>query len=161
MATRKTSKVSAKKASAKRAPPKKAPPKSQAPVLLSGGNPQIAKGDGDAPVQAYIAAMPAWKKDVGQKLDALIQKSVPGVKKAVKWNSPFYGIEGQGWFLSFHVFTRYVKVTFFRGTSLLPVPPGTSKHPEVRYVDVHEGELDEAQLKKWVKQAAKLPGWIP
>jgi len=156
MATRKTSTMSAKKASAKKAPPKK-----KSVVLLSGGNPQIAKGDGDAPVQAYIAAMPAWKKDVGQKLDLLIQKSVPGVKKAVKWNSPFYGIEGQGWFLSFHVFTRYVKVTFFRGTSLSPVPPGTSKHPEVRYVDVHEGELDEAQLKKWVKQAAALPGWTP
>jgi hypothetical protein len=128
--------------------------------LLSGGNPQIAKADGAAPVKAYIAAMPGWKRDVGKRLDALIVRTVPNVRKAVKWNSPFYGIEGQGWFLSFHVFTRYVKVTFFRGTSLRPVPPGTSKHEEVRYLDIHEGdELDEAQMAKWVKQAAKLPGW--
>jgi hypothetical protein len=108
------------------------------PVLLAGGNPQIAKAEGDAPVQAYIAAMPAWKSDVGRRLDALIARNVPDVRKAVKWNSPFYGIEGQGWFLSFHVFTRYVKVTFFRGASLRPVPPGASKHKEVRYVDIHE-----------------------
>ena len=129
-------------------------------VLLAGGNPQIAKGDGDAPVQAYLAAMPGWKRDLGKRLDALIVRTVPKVRKAVKWNSPFYGIEGQGWFLSFHVFTRYVKVTFFRGTSLKPVPPGTSTHEEVRHLDIHEGdELDEAQLAKWVKQAAALPGW--
>jgi len=133
----------------------------QARRLLSGGNPQIAKADGDAPVQAYIAAMPGWKRDLGKRLDALIVRSVPHVRKAVKWNSPFYGIEGQGWFLGFHTFTRYVKVTFFRGTSLRPVPPVASKHDEVRYVDIHEGELDEAQMAAWVKQAAALPGWDP
>jgi hypothetical protein len=131
-------------------------------TLLSGGNPQIAKAEGDAPVQAYIAAMPGWKRDLGKRLDALIVRSVPGVRKAVKWNSPFYGIEDQGWFLSFHVFARYVKVTFFRGTSLRPVPPGASKHKDVRYLDIHEDdELDEAQLVNWVKQAAALPGWVP
>jgi hypothetical protein len=130
-------------------------------VLLSGGNPQIAKADGDAPVQAYIAAMPGWKRDLGKRLDALIVRNVPNVRKAVKWNSPLYGIEGQGWFLSFHVFTRYVKVTFFRGTSLRPVPPGASKHKDVRYCDIHEGdELDEAQMANWVKQAAALPGFL-
>ena len=129
--------------------------------LLSGGNPQIAKGDGDAPVQAYIAAMPGWKSDLGKRLDALIVRNVPNVRKAVKWNSPFYGIEGQGWFLGFHVFTRYVKVTFFRGTSLRPVPPGgTGK--DARWIDIHEGDKpDEAQLATWVKQAAALPGWDP
>ena len=127
-------------------------------VLLSGGNPQIAKADGDAPVQAYIAAMPGWKSDVGKRLDALIERKVPKVRKAVKWNTPFYGIEGQGWFLAFHVFARYVKVTFFRGTSLRPVPPGPSKHPETRYLDIHEGEFDETQIASWVKQAAALPG---
>jgi hypothetical protein len=130
-------------------------------VLLSGGNPQIAKADGDAPVQAYIAAMPGWKRDLGKRLDALIVRNVPNVHKAVKWNSPFYGIEGQGWFLSFHVFTHYVKVTFFRGMSLRPVPPGASKHKDVRYFDIHEGdELDEAQMATWVKQAAALPGFL-
>jgi|EndMetStandDraft_8_1072994.scaffolds.fasta_scaffold02117_5 hypothetical protein len=130
-------------------------------VLLSGGNPRIAKAEGDAPVQAYIAAMPGWKRDLGTRLDALIVRSVPNVRRAVKWNSPFYGIEGQGWFLSFHVFTRYVKVTFFRGTSLRPVPPGASKHKNVRYVDLHEGdELNEAQMATWVKQAAALPGFL-
>ena len=129
--------------------------------LLSGGNPQIAKGDGDAPVQSYIAAMPDWRRDVGRRLDALIVLTVPGVRKAIKWNSPFYGIEGQGWFLSFHVFTRYVKVTFFKGGSLRPVPPGASKQKDVRYLDIHEGELDEAQMAAWVKQAAALPGWVP
>src|SRR5687767_9003262 len=129
--------------------------------LLSGGNPQIAKADGDAPVQAFIAAMPGWKRDVGRRLDALIVRTVPNVRKAVKWNSPFYGVEGQGWFLSFHVFARYVKVTFFRGTSLRPVPPGPSKDKNVRYYDIHEDDLDEAQLANWVKQAAALPGWIP
>ncbi|RWQ35222.1 MAG: DUF1801 domain-containing protein [Mesorhizobium sp.] len=128
------------------------------PTLLSGGNPQIPKGYGDAPVQAYIAAMPGWKSDVGRRLDAIIVRTVPGVHKAVKWNSPFYGIEGQGWFLSFHVFTRYVKVTFFRGTSLSPVPAGGSKHKEVRYLDVYEDQLDEAQFAAWVKQASQLPG---
>ena len=151
----KTSKKSAKVK--KRAAPR---PRAAKPVkLLSGGNPQIAKGYGDAPVQAYIAAMPGWKRDIGRRLDALIARTVPGVRKAVKWNSPFYGVEGQdGWFLSFHCFTRYVKVTFFRGTSLRPVPPGTSKHPEVRYLDIHEGQLDDAQLEDWVRQAAALPG---
>lgn len=129
------------------------------PVLLSGGNPQIAKGNGDAPVRAYIAAMPDWKSDVGRRLDALIVRTVPGVGKAVKWNSPFYGIEGEGWFLSFHCFTKYIKVTFFRGTSLRPVPPGESKHPEVRYLDIRQDEpLDETQLAAWVKQASQLPG---
>ncbi|MER8826346.1 DUF1801 domain-containing protein [Mesorhizobium sp. M0938] len=128
------------------------------PTLLSGGNPQIPKGYGDAPVQAYIAAMPGWKSDVGRRLDATIVRTVPSVHKAVKWNSPFYGIEGQGWFLSFHVFARYVKVTFFRGTSLRPVPPGESKHKEVRYLDVYEDQLDEAQFAAWVKQASQLPG---
>jgi hypothetical protein len=129
------------------------------PTLLSGGNPQIPKGEGDAPVQAYIAAMPGWKSDVGRRLDAIVTRTVPTVRKAVKWNSPFYGTEGQeGWFLSFHVFTKYVKVTFFRGTSLDPVPPGKSKHPEVRYLDIYEGEFDEAQFADWVKQASGLPG---
>jgi len=129
--------------------------------LLSGGNPQIAKADGDAPVQAYIGAMPGWKRDLGQRLDALVVRSVPSVRKAVKWNSPFYGIEGRGWFLSFHVFTRYVKLTFFRGASLRPAPPGESKQKEVRYLDIHESDqLDEAQLISWVQQAAALPGWL-
>jgi hypothetical protein len=140
---------------------KSAPKAGEKVVLLSGGNPQIAKAEGDAPVQAYIAAMPGWKRDLGKRLDALIVRNVPKVRKAVKWNSPFYGIEGQGWFLSFHVFTRYVKVTFFRGAALRPVPPGGSKHKDVRYFDVHEGEgLDEAQMATWVKQAAALPGWL-
>jgi hypothetical protein len=138
------------------------PGASGAVVLLSGGNPQIAKADGNAPVQAYIAAMPGWKRDMGTRLDALIVRTVPNVRKAVKWNSPFYGIEGQGWFLSFHVFTRYVKVTFFRGTSLRPVPPGgTAKSKDARWIDIHEDDLDEAQLATWVKQAAALPGWVP
>ncbi|NKE47614.1 DUF1801 domain-containing protein [Roseomonas frigidaquae] len=134
-----------------------------APVLLSGGNPQIAKADGDAPVQAYIAAMPGWKSDLGRRLDALITATVPQVNKAVRWNSPFYGIEGQGWFLSFHVFTRYVKVTFFQGLSLQPVPPGgTERSREVRWIDIHEAdEFPEAQMQAWVRQAASLPGWIP
>ena len=130
--------------------------------LLSGGNPQIPKGEGDAPVQAYIAAMPGWKRAVGEQVDALIARTVPGVRKAVKWNSPFYGVEGQGWFLSFHVFTRYVKLTFFRGAALDPPPPGcTPKSGESRWLDVHEGEaLDEAQLADWVRQAAAIPGWL-
>jgi hypothetical protein len=127
--------------------------------LLSGGNPQIAKADGNAPVQAYIDAMPGWKQDVGKRLDALIVRAVPNVRKAVKWNSPFFGVEGQGWFVSFHVFTRYVKVTFFNGTSLNPVPPGgTSK--DARWIDIHEDDFDEKQLTAWVKQSAKLPGWM-
>src|SRR5215472_4970962 len=130
------------------------------PALLSGGNPQIAKADGDAPVQAYIAAMPGWKRDVGRWLDALIVRTVPDVCKAVRWNTPFYGIEGQGWFLGFHCLTKYVKVAFFRGTSLRPVPPGESKQKEVRYLDIHEDDqLDETQFAAWVKQASQLPGW--
>jgi hypothetical protein len=129
------------------------------PVLLSGGNPQIAKGYGDAPVQAYIAAMPGWKSELGRSLDALIERTVPGVRKAVKWNSPFYGVEDQVWFLSFHCFTSYVKVAFFRGASLDPVPPGTSKQKEVRYLDIREHDpLDEAQFADWVRQASQLPG---
>jgi hypothetical protein len=129
-----------------------------APKLLSGGNPQIAKGEGEAPVQAYIAAMPGWKRDVGRRLDALIARAVPGVKKAVKWNSPFYGVQSGVWFASLHCFTKYVKVTFFRGASLRPVPPGPSKHKDVRYYDIHDGELDDAQFTDWVKQASALPG---
>src|SRR5918996_348741 len=128
---------------------KPAAAKRNGPVLLVGGNPQIAKGDGDAPVRAYIAAIPGWKRDVGRRLDALIVRTVPDVHKAVKWNSPFYGIEGQGWFLSFHCFTKYIKVTFFRGTSLRPVPLGESKHNEVRYLDIYENQLDEAQFAAW------------
>jgi hypothetical protein len=129
------------------------------PVLLAGGNPQIPKGDGDAPVQAYIAAMPGWKSDVGRALDALIERAVPGVHKAVKWNSPFYGVEGDGWFLNVHCFTKYVKVAFFRGASLQPPPPGASKTPEVRYLDIHEDDvLDEVLLTSWVEQASRLPG---
>jgi hypothetical protein len=147
-------------------PPAKAGPakgrkaKKAAVVLLSGGNPQIAKADGDAPVRAYIAAMPGWKRDLGARLDALIVRTVPKVRKAVKWNSPMYGVEGQGWFLAFHVFTRCVKVTFFHGTLLRPVPPGgTGK--DARWIDIHEDDLDEAQMATWVKQAAALPGWVP
>jgi hypothetical protein len=128
------------------------------PVLLSGGNPQIAKADGDGPVQAYIAAMPGWKRDAGRRLDALIVRSVPGVRKAVRWNSPFYSVEGQGWFVAFHVYTRAVKVTFFKGTSLQPVPPG-GKSKEARWVDVHEDDVDEGQMVTWIRQAAALPGW--
>lgn len=129
--------------------------------LLSGGNPQIAKGDGDAPVQAYIAAIPGWKQEIAQRLDAIVVRTVPNVRKAVKWNSPFYGIEGQGWFLSIHVFTRYVKATFFRGASLQPVPPGAGKDKDARWIDIDEDGFDEAQMAKWVKQAASLPGWAP
>ncbi|ETF02630.1 histidine kinase [Advenella kashmirensis W13003] len=140
--------------------PKKAKgsaPESGKVTLLSGGNPQIPKGDGDAPVQAYIKAMPEWKQDIGRRLDAIIVATVPGVRKAVKWNTPFYG-KSEGWFLSFHCFTKYIKVTFFRGTSLKPIPQGTSKHPEVRYLDIRKGELDEAQFRDWVRQASQLPG---
>jgi hypothetical protein len=129
------------------------------PALLSGGNPQIAKADGGAPVQAYIAAMPGWKRDVGRCLDMLIVRTVPGVRKAVKWNSPLYGVEGRGWFLGMHCFAKYVKVAFFRGASLRPLPPGESKQKEVRYLDIHEDDqLDEAQVAAWVKQASQLPG---
>jgi hypothetical protein len=129
------------------------------PALLTGGNPQIAKGYGDSPVQAYIAAMPGWKRDVGRRLDAIIVRTVPGVHKAVKWNSPFYGVEEGCWFLSFHCFTHYVKVTYFRGTSLRPLPPGESKHENVRYLDIREDDdFDEARLADWVKQASQLPG---
>jgi len=131
-------------------------------VLLAGGNPQIAKADGDAPVQAYIAAMPGWKSDLGRWLDEVIVRNVPHVQKAVRWNSPFYGVEGQGWFVSFHVFTRYVKVTFFAGASLQPVPPGAGKDENARWIDIYEDDpRDEAQFADWVKQAAALPGWIP
>jgi hypothetical protein len=140
----------AKKSGGKRAAAK--------PVLLSGGNPQIRKAYGDAPVQAYIAGMPGWKREVGRRLDVLVSRTVPSVRKAVKWNSPFYGIDGQGWFVSFHVFNRYIKVTFFRGTSLRPVPPGgTGK--DARWIDVHEDDLDEARMREWIRQAAALPGW--
>jgi hypothetical protein len=147
----KTSKKAARKAAVKRRAAK--------PTLLSGGNPQIAKADGDVPVLAYIAAMPGWKRDIGRRLDALIVRTVPGVHKAVKWNSPFYGIGDKGWFLSFHCFSNYVKVAFFRGASLRPVPPGESKQKEVRYLDIYEDDqLVEAQLTEWVKQASLLPG---
>jgi hypothetical protein len=130
--------------------------------LLSGGNPQIAKADGDGPVQAYIDAMPGWKRDVGRWLDDVISKTVPNVQKAVKWNSPFYGIEAQGWFLGIHTFTNYVKVAFFRGSSLQPLPPGVSKSDDTRYLDIKQGDnLDVAQLRSWLKQAASLPGWKP
>ena len=157
-------KAGASQVAAKAVKPRKTAPKPKVrkvakPALLAGGNPQIAKADGDAPVQAYIAAMPGWKRDVGRRLDALIVRTVPGALKAVKWNSPFYGVEGQGWFLSFHCFTKYVKVAFFRGTSLRPVPPGASKSKDVRYLDIHDDDqLDEAQLAAWVKQASLLPG---
>ncbi len=133
--------------------------KAAKPALLAGGNPQVPKAEGDAPVQAYIAAMPGWKRDIGRRLDALIVRTVPGARKAVKWNSPFYGGEDQAWFLSFHCFTNYVKVAFFRGASLRPVPPGESKSKDTRYLDIHEDDqLDEAQFATWVKQASQLPG---
>src|SRR4051812_32209985 len=136
----------------------KSRPSTATPILLSGGNPQIAKADGDAPVQAYIAAMPGWKGDIGRALNALIVRTVPNVQKAVKWNSPFYGIEGQGWFLNFHCFTKYVKVAFFRGTSLHPLPPGESKNKDTRYLDIHENdELDQELVASWIKQASELP----
>jgi hypothetical protein len=158
-------KTATKRLAAKVGKTRKMAPKPQAhstskPVLLSGGNPQIAKGDGNAPVQAYIAAMPGWKSDVGRHLDKLIVRTVPNVRKAVKWNSPFYGIEGQGWFLSTHCFTKYIKLSFFRGASLKPVPPVESTHKDVRYFHIHEDdELDEELMVKWLRQAAALPGW--
>jgi hypothetical protein len=129
------------------------------PVLLSGGNPQIAKADGNAPVQAYIAAMPGWKSDLGRRLDDLIEREVPNVQKCVRWNSPFYGVEGQGWFLNVHVFTRYVKVSFFQGAALQPEPSGSGKDKDTRWYDIYEDALDEEQLAEWVRQAAALPGW--
>jgi len=128
------------------------------PTLLAGGNPQIAKADGDAPVQAYIAAMPGWKRELGRRIDKLAVRTAPDVSKAVKWNSPFYGIEGQGWFMAFHVFTNFVKVSFFKGTSLRPVPPGGTSR-EARWIDVHEDDLDEKKMATWIKQAASIPGW--
>jgi hypothetical protein len=148
----------AKKVAKKAMPRKPLKPGPDGIVRLSGGNPQIAKGYGDAPVKAYIAAMPGWKRDIGRRLDAIITRAVPGVKKAVKWNSPFYGVEEGVWFLSFHVYARYVQVGFFRGASLRPLPPKASRHKHVRYVDIHEGQLDEAQFADWVKQASRLPG---
>jgi hypothetical protein len=166
--TKGTKKAASGRPAAKAAKPRTTAPKSPdrkvaKPALLAGGNPQVAKGYGDAPVQAYIAAMPDWKHDVGQRLDALIARTVPGVRKAMKWNSPFYGIashgESQDWFLSFHCFTKYVKVAFFRGASLRPRPPGESRHKDVRYLDIHEDDpIDEAQFAAWVKQASQLPG---
>lgn len=136
-------------------------PRTGAVTHLSGGNPRIAKADGDAPVQAYIAAMPGWKREVGRLLDEAIERSVPGVHKSMKWNSPLYGVEGKGWFLGIHVFSRYVKVAFFRGMSLRPVPPGASKSKETRYLDIREGDpLNDKQLSTWIKQAAALPGWM-
>ena len=139
--------------------PANKPPAEKPVVLLAGGNPQIPKADGNAPVQAYIVAMPGWKSDTGRRLDALIESHVPNVRKAVRWNSPWYGIAGQGWFLSYHVFTRYVKVTFLNGAALQPVPPGAGKDPDSRWIDLHEGQFDEAQMAHWIRQAAALPGW--
>jgi len=154
-ASKKSAKVAKKPAAAKSAKPAK----TAEPKLLSGGNPQIAKGYGDAPIQAYIAAMPDWKSDVGRRLDALIVRTVPGVQKAVKWNSPFYGMDDKHWFLSFHCFAKYIKIAFFRGAALKPVPPVTSTQKDVRYLHIHEDDkLDEAQFTAWVKQASKLPG---
>lgn len=151
----------AKKTAKKKKVAKKAATRRVKPKLLAGGNPQIAKADGDAPVKAYIAALPGWKRDVARRFDALVVRAVPGVKKAIKWNSPFYGMEGQGWFLSFHSFSKYLKVAFFRGRSLRPMPPGDSKQADTRYLDIHEDdELDQAQIAKWIRQAAALPGWL-
>jgi hypothetical protein len=150
-ATRKKSAKVAKKAAAKRV--------AAEPTLLAGGNPQIAKADGDAPVQEYIDAMPRWKRDVGQRLDALIERTVPDVRKAVRWNSPFYGVEDQGWFLSYHCFTKYVKVTFLNGASLRPLPPVESKHEDVRYLHIpDDNEIDEELVMSWIRQASELPG---
>ena len=137
----------------------KSRPAAATPVLLAGGNPQIAKADGDAPVQAYLAAMPGWKRDVGRRLDALVVRTVPGVRKAVRWNSPFYGVEGRGWFLGVHCLTKYVKVAFFRGTALHPVPPVASKKEGTRYFHIHEGDpLDEQLVAGWIRQASEQPG---
>lgn len=143
---------------ARKPPAKKVAPKAAGPKLLSGGNPQIAKGYGEAPVAAYLDAMPGWKQRVGRRLDALIAEAVPGARKAVKWNSPFYGVADDLWFLSFHCFTNFVRVTFFRGARLDPPPAGMSKYPDVRYYDIYEGALDEAQFAAWAKQASLMPG---
>lgn len=167
--TTKKSAKNAKKTTAKRAETKtaksmKSAPqsplrKTAKPKLLSGGNPQIAKGDGDAPVQAYIAAMPGWKSDVGRRLDAIIGRTMPNVRKAVRWNSPFYGIEDQGWFLGVHCISKYVKLAFFRGQSLRPLPPVESKQKDVRYFHIYENDkLDEELIANWVRQASELPG---
>jgi hypothetical protein len=154
MAGRSSKKAAKPARSAKKSPSARAEPK-----LLSGGNPQIAKGDGDAPVKAFIAAMPGWKRDVGRRLDALIVRTVPGVRKAVRWNTPFYGVDGQGWFLGFHCITKYVKVAFLNGTSLRPMPPVESKKPQTRYLHIHEGDaIDEELVARWVRQASELPG---
>lgn len=168
---RKATKAPAKAKPAPKATPKpkaataskpKPAPKPAAPILLSGGNPQIAKGDGDAPVQAYIAAMPGWKREAGRRLDKLIVKTVPEVRKAVKWNSPFYGMEGQGWFLAVHCFTSYIKVAFFRGAALTPPPPVDSKDPNARYFHITEdGQIDEKLVASWIRQASQIPGWVP
>jgi len=132
------------------------------PKLLSGGNPQVAKADGDAPVQAWIGAIPDWKRGVGAHVDELVTRTLPHVRKAVRWNSPFYGIDGQGWFLSMHCYAKFVRVAFFRGASLVPPPPGLSRQPDVRYLDLREGEaIDEPQFADWLGQAAALPGWVP
>ena len=152
------SKPPAKPTKSRKSAPRSTSVKKSKPVLLSGGNPQIAKGTGDAPVQAYIAAMPGWKRDVGHRLDALIARTVPGVCKAVKWNSPFYGVEDGHWLLSFHCFAKYIKVAFFRGAAMNPVPPGASTQKDVRYLDIYEGAFDEARFVDWVEQARKLPG---
>jgi hypothetical protein len=155
-----------KPATSKATPPRKVAPSSgkvAEPRILGGGNPQIAKGEGDVPVQAYIAAIPDdWKRDIARRVDAIVTRAVPGVRKAVKWNSPFYGAGGdEGWFLSLHCFPKYVKVSFFKGSELKPLPPGSSKWPTVRYLDVREGGLDDKQFALWVKQASKIPGWVP
>jgi hypothetical protein len=152
-----TSKESARTAGKPRKAPAKPRAKTAKPVLLSGGNPQIAKGYGDAPVESFIAAMPGWKRDIGRRLDAIITRAAPGVRKAVKWNSPFYGADDEGWFLSFHCYAKFVRVAFFRGAQLDPLPPGPSKVKDVRYLDVCEGQLDDVQFGAWVKQAGKLP----
>jgi hypothetical protein len=162
-AATKPKKTAKKRPAARSAKPRKRaakrkPRKASQPRLLSGGNPQIAKAYGDAPVQAYIAAIPDWKREVARRLDAIVTRAVPGVRRAIKWNSPFYGVEDGVWFLSFHCFDRYVKVAFFRGSALRPLPPGTSKQKDVRYYDVREGKLDETQFADWVKQASALPG---
>ena len=154
-------KAKAKKAATNRAPKSKSPKSAASPRLLKGGNPQIAKAEGDAPVQAYIAALPGWKKELATRLDAIIMRTVPRVTKAVKWNSPLYGVEGQGWFVGMHAFTKYLKVTFFDGAALRPPPPGESKNDDVRHYHIHEGDVfDEARFASWVKQASRLPGWV-
>jgi hypothetical protein len=161
VAKRRSAKAATKTTAKTKARPALRVKKAKKAVLLSGGNPQIAKGDGDAPVRAYIKAIPGWKRAAAENLDALIKRTVPHVRKAVKWNSPFYGVEGHGWFLSFHIFAKYIKVAFFRGADLKPVPPVSSKDKNVRYVHIGEDErMDEAQMTKWIKQAAAIPGWM-